>query len=308
MHLSHWCVPRTPFPFPLETEKKLAALLAEIKKNGGDFSRQLGTAMIFAKKERANDIEQSAHMLAASLAGGTSFFDPDDANRLDQAWNAWLTMELAALHDTQQTEIALELAAVETKRKQMAAMLRGDEVDASRPGTPPAHSTSHSARLAAWTSLLLMDDTAPQLLVTDSQEAVDDLLEAMRQGDSFEIRPQSRKPSISLPLPDILPDRQEEIETFRQKTSSFRKLLPAHLTGGADLKPVPGKDAVADTWQRLLQQDHRSMPCAGILDCYLLDGIDLNTLFRKAFPRGQIPNPSPIQPGAGGAICHLRPA
>jgi len=290
-HITNWCVPRIPFLFPQETEKKLAALLSELERSGGDFARQLGAAMIFAKKERANGIEQSAHMLAASLAGGTSFFDPDDANRLDQAWNAWLTMELAALHDTQQAEIALELAKVEAKRKQMTAMLQGEEVDTSRPITPPTPSTSHPTRLAAWTSLLLMDDTAPQLLVTDSQEAVDGLLEAMPEPVTL-----MQKPSLSLQLPDILPDHQDETEAFRQKTSSFRKLLPAYLKN-----ENRDKDAVADTWQRLLQQDGRPIPCAGTLDCYLLDGIDLKTLFRKAFLTN-----IELRPGTGAAICHLR--
>jgi hypothetical protein len=190
-----WLEGCTPVPLG-EQRERFRALVRDMRQRGETYTSQL-SMLTLAGLNRPNSSKEQPHSILANLLQGAAIKGQEEAELL--LWQSRLILQLGEIFDGEQADLNSALATIAKRQDRLLAELcDGEENPFSIPvsiqDTCRETDTILRHRLKAWTRFCFHGDTtAPGLLITSHQTAMDLLQEVFEK-----IRGKSAQPLASL--------------------------------------------------------------------------------------------------------------
>ncbi len=265
-----FCQPFTPHPLGADRDRFLY-LINDIKNRKDDYATQLSHIALASMSATRPTGDGSKQEIISSLLGrGGNIPEQPADNELEALWQARLVLEIGAILDQEEMDLAETLVSLEGRESELFAKLQGKDEDEeenlfeelqnikSKVGLPRTESIHN--RFRAWFRLIRNAEMPPCFIWTTSrQEVADILLENFEKstGNSLPLR-------TELIIPAHINRNPFDIV---KKVDDFRFQAEAHLPSFySTLLSTPDTQKVAPVFSTFLSNWHdlldRSFPAS----------------------------------------------
>lgn len=251
------CQAHTPCPLG-ESKDRFLHLIRDIRERKDDYAAQLSSLTVAAMSEKKSSVDDTTQGIITSLLGGHGVPAVDEGENDVQLWQARLLLKIAEILETEEEEVAMQMALLDDEEDGLFKELQGElnqEEETliaelrqlNEKISRPSISTIRK-KLSAWNSLYKSGESPIQKLwLTSTVEAADILLEKYAEQSD-----KSAEVIAEIQLPANLgwnrSDALKAIELFQQKYKEILDQLRTAISN-EDTDSLP---ALTKEWNEAL--------------------------------------------------------